>query len=157
MLWMNWQAALALLLESSPCSLQLEKSPCSNKLWWSEHNSVNILKAIGLNALDELFMWVTSQSICLRKKMVKGVVCSISFSRKIKKDGVFPDGASCKEPVGQCRRHKRHGFDPWVGKIPWRRAWQPTPVFLPGESPWQRSLAGHSPWGHKESDMTEAP
>ena len=42
-----------------------------------------------------------------------------------------------------------------VGKIPWRRAWQPTPVFLPGESHRQRSLAGHSPWGGKESDTTE--
>ena len=47
------------------------------------------------------------------------------------------------------------GFDPWVGKIPWRRAWQPTPVFLPGESHGQRNLAGYSPWGHKELDMTE--
>ena len=35
-----------------------------------------------------------------------------------------------------CRSHRRHRFDPWIGKIPWRRAWQPTPVFLPGESPW---------------------
>ena len=55
-----------------------------------------------------------------------------------------------------CRRHKRHGFDPWVGKIPWRRAWQPTPVFLPGESHGLRILADYSPRGHKESDMTEA-
>ena len=53
----------------------------------------------------------------------------------------------------QCRRH---GFDLWVGKIPWRRVWQPTPVFLPGESHGQRSLAGYSPWSHKESDMPEA-
>ena len=44
---------------------------------------------------------------------------------------------------------------PWVGKIPWRRKWQPTPVFLPGESHGQRSLAGYSPRGHKESDTTE--
>ena len=47
------------------------------------------------------------------------------------------------------------GFDPWVGKIPWRRACQPTPVFLPGESPWTESLAGYSPWDSKESGMTE--
>ena len=46
----------------------------------------------------------------------------------------------------------KEGFDPWVGKIPWRRAWQPTPVFLPGESHGQRSLAGYSPWGRRESD-----
>ena len=67
----------------------------------------------------------------------------------------FP-GASGKEPTCQCRRHKRYGFDPWVGKIPWRRKWQPTAVFLPGESHGQRSLVGYNPWGCKESDMTEA-
>ena len=49
------------------------------------------------------------------------------------------------------------GFDPWVGKIPWRRAWQPTSVFLPGESHGQRSLAGYSPWGRTESYTTERP
>ena len=47
------------------------------------------------------------------------------------------------------------GFDPRVGKTPWRRAWQPTPVFLPGKSHRQRSLVGYSLWGHKESDTTE--
>ena len=57
----------------------------------------------------------------------------------------FPVGASGKEPACQCKRKKRHGFDPWVGKIP--RAWQPTLVFLPGESQGQRSLAGYSQWG----------
>ena len=58
---------------------------------------------------------------------------------------------SGKEPACQCRRLR---FNPWVGQIPWRRAWQPTPVFLPWKSHGQRSLAGCSPWGHKESDMT---
>ena len=47
------------------------------------------------------------------------------------------------------------GFDPWVGKIPWRRKWQPTSVLLPGKSHGQRSLVGYSPWGHKELDTTE--
>ena len=67
----------------------------------------------------------------------------------------FLGGTSGKEPACHCRRCRRRGFDPWVGKIPWRRAWQPTPVFLPGESHGQRSLVGCSPWGHKESDTTE--
>ena len=57
----------------------------------------------------------------------------------------FPSGASGKEPVCQCRRHKRHWFDLSVRKIPWRMAWQPTPVFLPGEYHGQRTLVGHSP------------
>ena len=47
------------------------------------------------------------------------------------------------------------GFDPWIRKICWRRVWQPTPVFWPGESQGQRSLVGYSLWGHKELDMTE--
>ena len=47
------------------------------------------------------------------------------------------------------------GFNSWVGKIPWRRAWQPTPVFLSGEPNGQRSLVGYSPWGRKELDVTE--
>ena len=47
------------------------------------------------------------------------------------------------------------GFESWIRKIPWRRAWQPTPVFLPGESYGQRSLVGYSLWGCKKSDMAE--
>ena len=50
---------------------------------------------------------------------------------------------------------RRPGFNPWVGKIPWRKEWQSTPVFLPGESHGQRSLTGYSPWGCRESDVTE--
>ena len=53
-----------------------------------------------------------------------------------------------------CLQCGRPGFHPWVRKIPWRRKWQPTPVLLPGKSHGQ-SLAGYSPWGHKESDTTE--
>ena len=56
-----------------------------------------------------------------------------------------------KNPHANAGDIKRHEFDRWVGKIPWRRKQQPTPEFLPGESPGQRrSLAGYSPWGHKE-------
>ena len=67
----------------------------------------------------------------------------------------FPGGTSGEEPACQYKRHQRCGFDPWVRKILWRRAWQPAPVFLPGESHGQRSLANYSPQGHKELDMTE--
>ena len=66
-----------------------------------------------------------------------------------------PGGTSGKEHASQCRRLKRSRFDPWVGKMPWRRAWQPTPIFLPGESHGQRSLVGYSAWGHEQSDRTE--
>ena len=67
----------------------------------------------------------------------------------------FSGGANGKEPACQCRRSKRCGFSSWVGKIPWRVKWQPSPVFLPGESHGERSLAGCSPWGHREWGTTE--
>ena len=89
----------------------------------------------------------------------KNSVCASKLKTEttiISKTG-FPAGATGKESPCQCRRHKRHGFNSWVRKIRWRRAWQPPPppVFLSGESHGQRSLEGYSPWGHKESDMTD--
>ena len=64
-------------------------------------------------------------------------------------------GDSGKEPACQSRRCRRHGFDPWARKTPWRRKWQPTPLVLPGGSHGQRSLVGYSPWGRKESNISE--
>ena len=64
----------------------------------------------------------------------------------------FPADASGKESACQCRRH---GFEPWIRKIRWRRKRQSTIVFLPGEFHGERSLGGYSPWGHKELDTTE--
>ena len=64
----------------------------------------------------------------------------------------FPGGSESKESCLQCRRP---GFDPWVWKVPRRREWLPTPVFLPGKSHGQRWLIVHSPWGSKESDTNE--
>ena len=64
----------------------------------------------------------------------------------------LPRWLSGKESTCQCRTLR---FQPWVGKIPWRREWQPTPVFLPGESHGQRSLVRYCSQGGKESDMTE--
>ena len=65
--------------------------------------------------------------------------------------GINPKGRhnKCKYLCTQRR------FDPWIGKIPWRRKWQPTPVLLPGKSHGQRSLVGYCPWGRKELDTTE--
>ena len=67
----------------------------------------------------------------------------------------FPNGTSGKESACQCRRHKRFRFDPWARNIPWRRKWQVTPVFLPGNSQGQRRLEGYSSWSPKESSMSE--
>ena len=60
-----------------------------------------------------------------------------------------------EESACQGRRRLRHGFDPWVGKIPWRRAWQPTPVFLPGNFHGKRSLEGYNPWCCKELETDD--
>ena len=62
----------------------------------------------------------------------------------------FPGGSNSEEPTYQCRRHER-----LLLAMPWRKAWQPTAAFLPGESHGQRSLVGYIPWGQKESDMTD--
>ena len=67
----------------------------------------------------------------------------------------LPRYCSGKESACQCSRCKSRGFEPWVGKIPWRRKLQPTAVFLPGKSHGQRSLVGYCSWGCEESDMTE--
>ena len=66
----------------------------------------------------------------------------------------FESPLDCKE-IQPVHPKGNQWFDPWVGKISWKRAWQPTPVFLPGGFRGQRSLAAYSPWGYKESDMTE--
>ena len=77
--------------------------------------------------------------------------CFISWRHRASFWG-FPAGSVVNNPPANAGDM---GFDPWVGKIPWRRKWQPTPVFLTGESRGQRSLAGYSPQGCKESDTTE--
>ena len=64
----------------------------------------------------------------------------------------FPGGSEVKASASNMGDL---GSIPGLGRFPWRRVWQPTPVSLPGESHGQRSLAGYSPWGHKELDMTE--
>ena len=80
---------------------------------------------------------------------IKLILCLKSYKELIIG---LPGGSAGKEPACQCRRHR---FDPWVGKILWRRKWQPTPVFLSGKFHGQRSLVSYSPWDRKESDTTE--
>ena len=69
----------------------------------------------------------------------------------MEKDRMYARWLIGKEPTCQFSRCR---FDPWIGKIPWRRKWQSSPVYLPGKSYGQRSLVGYSPWGHKELDTT---
>ena len=83
-----------------------------------------------------------------------GFVCLFVFYQLVPREApisndillyCFPGSTSGKEPACQCRKHKRCGFNPWVGKISWRRVWQPTSVFFPGESHGQEKLVGYSP------------
>ena len=67
----------------------------------------------------------------------------------------LPGWLSDKESACQCRRCKRHEFDPWIGKIPWRKKWQLTLAFVLGKYHRQRNLPSYSPRGHKKSGMTE--
>ena len=85
---------------------------------------------------------ISGENSNLKRYTHLGVHSSTIYSGQ---DMGSPGGAGGKEPTRQCRRGQRRGFDPWIGKIPWRRAWQPTPVFLPGEFHGQRSLEGYSP------------
>ena len=74
---------------------------------------------------------------------------SITSTRKREHNSKLPRWRSGKESAYQHRRCRRPWFDPWLGKIPWRRKWQPTPVFLPGKSHGQGNLVGFSPQDHK--------
>ena len=76
----------------------------------------------------------------------------MSHNKKSRVRVGLPKWHKGKESSSQC---KRLGFNPWVGKIPWSRKWQPTLVSLPGKSHEQRNVVSYSPWGRKELDMTE--
>ena len=86
------------------------------------------------------------------KRQCRGPEVCLDCLRNSKEIMGFPGGTNDKESTYQRRRPERCGFSPRVRKIPWRRAWQPAPVFLPGKFRGQRSLPSYSPQGHKESD-----
>ena len=85
--------------------------------------------------------------------MVSGRLGRVRGGRKY--DEVFPGGASVKNLPADARDVRDASVIPGSGRFPWRRKWQSTPVFLPGESHGQRSLEGFSPRGREESDRTE--
>ena len=122
--------------------------------------------------IESLYILETNIMLCVNyRSILKKKKCLISGNRSSRTICQFclymlyfpigilykglPGGASNRELTCRCRRHKRCGFNPQVRKIPWKRAWQPAPVFLPGESHGQRSLVGYSPWGRTESETTE--
>ena len=94
--------------------------------------------------------WITSSYCCI------SVFRSCISCKHLRTDTVcFPCGPSGEEPTCQCGRRRRRGLNPWVRKIPWRRKWQPTPVFLTGISHGQRSLVSYRSWDRKKSDVTQ--
>ena len=106
---------------------------------------------------SKLFFQIRNHILFIRYIHTAGIFLNDSFTHPA---NIFclaftkwelPWWLSGKESAYQCKRYRRHGFDPWVKKIPWRRKWQPILVFLPGKSHRQRSLADYSPWDHKES------
>ena len=98
-----------------------------------------------------IIAWLVVSLFHLDYEFLKGRHRNILFISPVSRIGASW-WLSSKESTCQCRRHK---FDPWVGNIPWRRKWQLTPVFLPGESQGQRNLASYSPWSHKKLGTTE--
>ena len=106
-------------------------------LWWMKISALELHKP-GFNPTSTISCWPWASHLTL---------VSLTFLF-----GGLPWWLSSEESSCQCRRR---GFDPWFGKIPWKREWLLTLVFLPGKSHGQRSLESHSPLGHKESDMTE--
>ena len=145
----------------APCQCQSVVEPSSS--CWKEFDFPNlgdgppwaVHKLAVYHVIAELIVLYFSFLKLINSNQERGLSLKNSWQIFIVIWG-FPGGTSGKESTCQCRRCKRYGFNPWVGKIPWRRKWQPTLVFLPGESHGQRSLAGCSSYGHKESNMTEA-
>ena len=114
-----------------------------------KHQSTNSKSPSRINKKKHIWLY---QSKTVEKERQRKIL-KIAIE-KGKTTGV-PWWLSGKESACQYRKHWRSRLDPWVGKIPWRRKWQPTPIFLPGKFHGCRSLAGYNPWGCKESDMTE--
>ena len=100
---------------------------------------------------EHLILMVHSVKLCLGVSYMKLSAASLNLSEFKLGGSVGKESACNAVDLLKCRRPR---FDPWVGNIPWRRKWQPTPVFLSGKSHGQRSLAGYSLWGRKESDRT---
>ena len=116
-------------------------------LYWPLHC---VLERTPTHLLPHSFILCLNLSFCLTHLLS---IC-LWFIHWFKKLG-FPGGASGKESTCHCRRRKRRRFHPWVRKIPCRRKQHLSGVFSPGESHGERSLAGCSPWDHKELNTTE--
>ena len=132
-----------LLSYKDACNYIDQSAGCSSL--GHKNTQVHDLKSPGKPCHPKILNWITSAQSLLP--------CKVTYIYKYQEHRHIWWGAFClhrlprwlpMHPVCQYRRLKRHGFDSWVRKVPWRRAWQPTPVFLPGESHGQRSLVSYS-------------
>ena len=111
----------------------------------STHTSFKLgAEAIGATRQGHDCRFRSSWFLCIRYKPSEDLYCFILVTSP--KNTGFPGGSVGKNPPASARRLRRHGFNPWVGKSPWRRVCQPTSVFSPGKSHGQRSLVGNHPW-----------
>ena len=117
----------------------------SDVFWWTDILNYNIIQCI-------CFLWLVLSNVFYLGNLCQVIKTFIWVFKKVLPPLGFPGGSEVKASAWNAGDP---GFDPWVGKIPWRRKWQPTPVLLPGESHGGRSLVGYSPWSHKESDTTD--
>ena len=117
---------------------------CSTKNWITIYRLLATLITTILY-FQRFYLTIKNKYVLKMEKEISG----LRIKRRVTSDLGFPGGASGKESTCQCRRHKRGGFNPCVGKIPWRKAWQPTLVFLLRESHRQGSLVGCSSWSPK--------
>ena len=130
-----------------------DNSVAGSGILWERENKgrmgilkgVNKFKALSSSSLSVFIYWYVYQSLMIKDLRARlGVGGGVKYSNaekvwnfqalKIKQS--FPGDVSGKEPACQCRRTKRLGFHPWVRKIPWRRAWQPSPSILAWRIPW---------------------
>ena len=118
----------------------------------------NALLQVMSTYLPDLIDSVTSKMLYMVLHLGQvplGPVCTLYGASQVAPYMGLPRWCSGKESACQGRGCRKHGFNPWVRTILWRKKWQPTAVFLPKKLHGQRSLAGYCPWGHKELDMTE--
>ena len=132
----RWQNSIRHSLSFNDCFLKVPRSPDKpgkGSFWTLHPDSGNMFE-------NGCYLRRQKRFKCEKQLALKEAAGAAGGGKKA--------AAAAGAQVLQCRR-RRPGFNPWVGKIPWRRKWQPTPLFLPGKLHGQRSLASYSPWGHK--------
>ena len=158
--WGKRSVVLDFKLQINTVSLHWNKKWISripiNKCRWSERNRRRRTGRSNQSLLKEISPGCSLEGLMLKLKLQYfGHWCE--EQTHLKRPWCWEWGWQSKESAWQCRRYKRHNFDPWVRRIPWGRNRQSTPVFLPGKFHGQKRLASYSLWSHKESDMTGHP